>query len=200
MTAHSGQRAARRYLDVVEQAWSVERNLGDRSEFSQAVARGLHRFMAYKDEYEVARLLTDESQVRALHAQLPGAARMKYNLHPPVLRAAGLGRKIALGPAWRPVMRTLAKGRALRGTPVDPFGFARVRRVERALVEDYAVLVEGLCVNLSLATYDDAVELAELAELVRGYEDIKLENVRRYVRRRAELAQPVSVQLAKLLG
>jgi indolepyruvate ferredoxin oxidoreductase len=125
---------------------------------------------------------------------------MTYNLHPPMLRAAGLGRKLALGPAWRPVMRTLAKGRALRGTPVDPFGLARVRRVERALIDDYLALVERLSADLSEATYDRAVELVELAEQVRGYEDIKLDNARRYRQNRSDLGEPVTSALDRLLA
>jgi indolepyruvate ferredoxin oxidoreductase len=200
LIAHSGPRAARRYLGLVEGVWLAERRVGQRTKLSETVARGLHRFMAYKDEYEVARLLTDESQLQSLRDQLPGATRMTYNLHPPMLRSAGLGRKIALGPAWRPVLHALAKGRRLRGTPLDPFGHARVRRVERALVEDYVGLVERLSAGLSTASYDTAVEVAALAEQVRGYEDIKLDAVRRYLRRRAELGHPVTEELANLAG
>jgi indolepyruvate ferredoxin oxidoreductase len=151
LIAHSGEGAARRYLDVVHTAWRAEQGIGA-GDYTQAVARGLHRFMAYKDEYEVARLLTDPVQEAAVRAQLPAGSRVTYNLHPPTLRAAGVGHKIALGPAWRPVLRTLAKGRVLRGTPLDPFGMTRVRRLERALVDDYVELLGRLSATLSAAT------------------------------------------------
>jgi indolepyruvate ferredoxin oxidoreductase len=200
MRDHSGDRAARHYVTLVERAWRAERRVGTSTAFSEAVARGAHRFGAYKDEYEVARLLTDPGLEQDLLAQVPGATGMTYNLHPPALRSVGMSKKIKLGPQFRPVMVALAKGKRLRGTPLDPFGAAKVRRVERALAAEFTALVDRLSDALDDTSYDTAVAAADAAEIVRGYEDIKLASVDRYRDRRAELGLPLGDQVVRLLG
>ncbi|OBI40504.1 indolepyruvate ferredoxin oxidoreductase family protein [Mycobacterium sp. E796] len=197
--AHSGPSAVRRFIELVESAAQAERLTGAGTAYSCAVARGLHRFMAYKDEYEVARLLTDPTQMRALTQQVPGARRVSFNLHPPTLRGAGLGHKITLGPMWRPVLRGLAKGRALRGTPFDPFGHTRIRRIERALIDDYVDLIGQLQPNLPKHRTELAATIADTADLVRGFEEVKLRGVQAYRMRRAELGYPIGTALADLL-
>ena len=132
-----------------------------------AVARGLHKLIAYKDEYEVARL-----HLLGLR-DLPAGAKVKFLLHPPVLRALGMDRKLRLGAWFIPAFRMLRAGRRLRGTVFDPFGRASVRRVEREMPGEYLALIES-------APADVAVEVAELADVVRGYEEIKLANVERF--------------------
>jgi indolepyruvate ferredoxin oxidoreductase len=199
MADHSGQRAGHEYAALVERAALAERRVGDRTGFSEAVARGAHRLGAYKDEYEVARLLTDPGLEEAALAQVPGATSLTYNLHPPALRSAGLGRKIQLGPAFRPALRVLARAKRLRGTPLDPFGFARIRRIERALAAEYTGTVDRLAAELDAGSYDTAVAVAEAAELVRGYEDVKLASVERYRQRRAELGVPLADEVLRLL-
>jgi indolepyruvate ferredoxin oxidoreductase len=148
----------------------------------------------------VARLLTDAGLEADALAQVPGASGLTYHLHPPTLRAAGMGRKLALGPSFRPVLKTLARGRALRGTPLDPFGRTRVRRLERALAADYTATVQRLEAGLDAGSYERAVAVAESAELVRGYEDVKLRNVEAYRRRRGDLGVPVGPEVARLLA
>jgi indolepyruvate ferredoxin oxidoreductase len=199
MHEHSGRRAAQRYVALVEQAWAAERSVGAGTAFSESVARGAHRLGAYKDEYEVARLLTDPGLEQDALAQVPGATKLTYRLHPPALRSAGLGRKIALGPAFRPVLSVLAHGRVLRGTPFDPFGAARIRRLERALAAEYTQMVGRLAASLSAAGYERAVAVAEAADLVRGYEDVKLAAVQRYRKRRKELGNPLGPEVCRLL-
>jgi indolepyruvate ferredoxin oxidoreductase len=199
MADHSGKRAADSYVDLVERAWRAERRVGERTAFSEAVARGAHRLGAYKDEYEVARLLTDPGLEADALAQVPGGSRLTYHLHPPALRSAGWSQKISLGPSFRPVLKALARGKALRGTPLDPFGRTRVRRIERALAADYREVVQRLAGELDAAGYDRAVAVAEAAELVRGYEDVKLGNVAVYRARRAELGVPLDGGLGQLL-
>ncbi len=196
---HSNERAARHYVALVERASLAERRLGERTAYSEAVARGAHRLATYKDEYEVARLLTDPGLEAAALAELPAATGMSYHLHPPLLRTLGMKEKITLGPRFRPVMRALAAGKALRGTPLDPFGIALVRRIERALVVEYFELVDGLSGRLTAASYDTAVAAAEASELVRGYEGLKLASVHRYADRRRELKLPVSRAVTTLL-
>lgn len=179
---------ARRYLDTVRAAWRAERALpGERTRFSEAVARGLHKLTAYKDEYEVARLLTDPAFERGLAAEVPGGRKLRYRLHPPLLRAMGREHKIAFGPWLRPVLRGLAHGKRLRGTPLDPFGHTAVRRMERELRASYTAMVNRFSRSLTERNYETAVGAAEAAELVRGYEAVKFANVARYQARLAEL-------------
>jgi indolepyruvate ferredoxin oxidoreductase len=180
-------RTARRYVDDVLTVWRAERTLGADTAFSEAVARGLYKLTAYKDEYEVARLLTDPAFEARLATEVPGGSGLRYRLHPPTLKALGRQSKIALGPWMRPVLQTLARGKALRGTPLDPFGRAPMRQLERALRDEYRAMVLRLAAELSAQTHDRAVAAAEAADLVRGYEDVKLAGVRRYRAKLAEL-------------
>jgi indolepyruvate ferredoxin oxidoreductase len=181
LVSYQSKALARRYLDVVQMAWEAERKLGPHDEFTTAVARGLHKLMAYKDEYEVARMLTDAQFVAAVQAEVPGAENMTYKLHPPTLKALGRKTKIGIGPRAHISLRLLAKGKGLRNTPFDPFGYSHVRRLERRLVAHYEAMVTNLAGNLDLSTHSKAVAAAEAAEMVRGYEDVKLRNVELYV-------------------
>ncbi len=181
LVAYQGQRLARDYVEFVTRVAEAERAaLPGTSALAEAVARNLFKLMAYKDEYEVARLLLDPATEAARRAQFPDGGRVHCRLHPPLLRALGMRRKLALGAWSRPAFRALRAMRRLRGTPFDPFGRTRVRRTERALVGEYRALVETAIADLSLETYDRAVRLAELPEMIRGYEAIKLANVDAY--------------------
>jgi indolepyruvate ferredoxin oxidoreductase len=184
---HSGLKAALSYVGVVERAWRAERALGERIDYSSAVARGVAHLKAYKDEYEVARLLTRPELLDEVRAQVPDATSVHFNLHPPVLRALGMDSKLRFGAKARPAFAGLAKLKALRGTPLDPFGRAEVRRVERQIAASHEALVERLTATLTADSYDTAVQAASAAELVRGYEDIKLGNVAKYRQRLVEL-------------
>ncbi|MGE3289315.1 MAG: indolepyruvate ferredoxin oxidoreductase family protein, partial [Pseudonocardia sp.] len=184
---YQGERTAARYVGDVLGAWRAERRLGEDTRFSEAVARGLHKLTAYKDEYEVARLLTDPAFEAQLAAEVPGGAKRRYRLHPPILKALGREEKIAFGPWMRPVLRGLAKGKVLRGTGLDPFGGMHLRRVERAVRDGYRALVARLATGLTAENYDVAVAAAEAADLVRGYEDVKLAGIERFRERLREL-------------
>jgi indolepyruvate ferredoxin oxidoreductase len=163
-------------------------------ELAVAVARGLHKLMAYKDEYEVARLSLDPALDAAVTAQFGAGARVAYQLHPPLLRALGLDRKISLGSWFRPAFRALHAARRVRGTWLDPFGHTEVRRTERALIAEYRAAIERALVTAparELAT-DLATELAALPDMVRGYEHVKMERVARYRQRQAELLEDLA--------
>ncbi|SHK27998.1 indolepyruvate ferredoxin oxidoreductase [Pseudonocardia thermophila] len=187
LAEYQDERLARRYVADVLTVWRAEQRLGLGTAFSEAVAHGLHKLTAYKDEYEVARLLTDPAFEAKLAVEVPGGKKLRYRLHPPVLRAAGRTEKIAFGPWMRPVLKALAKGKVLRGTPLDPFGRTRMRRLERQLRDEYREMVLRLARELTPDTYATAVAAAEAADLVRGYEDVKLAGVARYHDRLAEL-------------
>ncbi|RJO72272.1 indolepyruvate ferredoxin oxidoreductase family protein [Nocardia panacis] len=180
-------RIAREYVRTMQDLWDAERRVTVRTEFSEQVARGLYKFTAYKDEYEVARQLTDSAFVRQVAEQLPDGANLTYKLHPPILRAMGRDKKIGFGPRSHVVLRLLAKGKRLRGTKFDLFGYAHLRRVERELLAHYTEMVTTLAHRLDPADYDRAVTAAALADVVRGYEGVKLANVEEYRNKLREL-------------
>lgn len=184
LIAYQDQAYARAYAEFVERVRVLE---DGPTEITEAVAKHLYKLMAYKDEYEVARLSLDPAFTDGLAEQFGEGTRYAYRLHPPVLRALGMRRKISLGPWFRPAFRLLHALRRLRGTRFDPFGRAEVRKVERELIEDYRRVVLQ-----AFGTPDRArvLALAELPDLVRGYEDVKLANVARYRERQAEVLTP----------
>ena len=186
LVAYQDRRYAARYVDAVRTVAQAEaRTTPGRTELAEAVARNLYKLMAYKDEYEVARLqLLAAEKVRVAN-EVGEDVKVSYNLHPPTLRALGMKKKLRLGPWFTPAMSALARGKRLRGTVLDPFGRAEVRRTERALVDEYRSLVDAAVARLGAVDHDELVALAALPDMVRGYEDIKLANVARY---RSEVA------------
>jgi indolepyruvate ferredoxin oxidoreductase len=160
-----------------------------------AVGVGLHKLMTYKDEYEVARLMLLDA-ARAQAEQVAGrGARVRFYLHPPLLRAMGLDHKIALGKWALPLFHLLRSARRLRGTVADPFGYAEVRRVERNLVVEYESAVRRSLSRLDPATHDLIVDLAALPDVVRGYEDVKLRTVGPYRTRQKELLDRIEASM-----
>jgi indolepyruvate ferredoxin oxidoreductase len=181
LIAYQSAGYAREYVGVVRRIREAEAAaVPGETRLSEAVARYLFKLMAYKDEYEVARLHLKTDIARALEAEFPGGVTLHYNLHPPIFRAFGLTRKIKLGSWFDRFFRTLVAMKTLRGTWLDPFGFAAVRRVERQLPGEYRALVDKALVGLSPESYERAVKLASLPDVIRGYEDIKLRNVQRF--------------------
>jgi indolepyruvate ferredoxin oxidoreductase len=174
LIGYQNERYAKRYAEKVAEVARVEAQRGAPGETAVAelYARNLYKLMAYKDEYEVARL-------HLLGPKPEG--RVRYLLHPPLLRAMGLKHKLHI-PSWmmRPGFRVLRSMKGLRGKPFDPFHFAQVRRVERKLIGEYEGLVDHALVHLDPATHGTVAEIAGLPDMVRGYEDIKLANVERF--------------------
>jgi indolepyruvate ferredoxin oxidoreductase len=186
LVAYQDEAYARRWAELVRRAHVAEQeHTPGHTELTEAVARQLFKLMAYKDEYEVARLHLDAVEQAKLRSEFGDDVRVAFNLHPPLLRAMGLKRKLKLGEWFVPAFRSLRRMRRVRGTRLDPFGRAEVRRVERELIVEYEELVSEALTLLTPATHDTAVELLELPDLIRGYEDIKLRNVALY-RKRAE--------------
>ncbi|MCY4424442.1 MAG: 2-oxoacid:acceptor oxidoreductase family protein, partial [Acidimicrobiaceae bacterium] len=178
---YQSQRLASQYVDFVDAASAREREvMGDRIELADSVARYLYKLTAYKDEYEVARLHLRPGMADAVRDAVGDFAGYRILLLPPALRAMGLKRKISLGPLQRPALAVLKGLRRLRGTPFDVFGYAEVRRTERELISEYRSLMEAELDALTPATYERAIELAQLPDVIRGYEDVKLANVERF--------------------
>ncbi len=181
LVAYQDARCAAEYAGFVRRVAEAERvAVPGEAGLGEAVARHLFKLMAYKDEYEVARLHLMPEMARSLAAEFGGPLRVRYHLHPPFLRALGWKRKIRVGRWFGGVFRLLVALRRLRGTAFDPFGYARARRVERALIAEYRAMVERALADLSPATHERAVKIARLPDLIRGYEAIKLRNVERF--------------------
>lgn len=184
---------AERYVDYVLKVAEYERSrVPGRSELTRAVIRYLYKVMAYKDEYEVARLHLKPSFRKETWGLFVEPRRLVYHFHPPMLRALGLKRKLAFGPWFTPVLRLLYSLRWMRQTPWDIFGYARVRREERHLVTWYRELLEAALPHLDAASHSRIVELAELPDRIRGYEEIKLNNVRSVKETAEKLMQSLS--------
>jgi indolepyruvate ferredoxin oxidoreductase len=181
LVKYQGRRAARSYRYHATRIAELERTaLGDAGAISTAFADGLFKLVAYKDEYEVARLHLDPAFDREIRAEFGGGAKVRYLLHPPLLRALGMNRKISLGPWFKLVFRVLKAGRHLRGTPFDPFGYTRMRTVERQLPAEYIADVSAAMSALSPATRDRIEAIVRLTDGIRGYEQIKLRNIEAY--------------------
>jgi indolepyruvate ferredoxin oxidoreductase len=172
---------AESFLACVEEVAAVERRVAPgSSRLLRAVSANLYKLLAYKDEYEVARLMLDAGGMREARELAGPGGRIAWRLHPPVLRALGLGHKISLGPWAAPFVRLLAKGKRLRGTRIDPFGWTEVRRQERELPGEYRAAVQDLLAGLRAENLGEAVRIAELPDAVRGYEGLKLARSREY--------------------
>jgi indolepyruvate ferredoxin oxidoreductase len=181
LTAYQDAAYAAEYAGHVRAVADAERGaLGAPGQLTETYARQLFKLMAYKDEYEVARLSLDPALEAAVTAQFGAGARYHYRLHPPVLRALGMKKKVSLGPWFRPAFRALYASRGVRGTAWDVFGRTEVRRTERALPGEYRDAVAAALPRLSAGTLPALVALAELPDLVRGYEHVKLANVARF--------------------
>ena len=180
LTAYQSASYAGAYRAYVEKVRQVEARVRPGSEsLTRAVAWNLHKLMAYKDEYEVARLLTGPAFDAEIGETFEKPRRLVYHLHPPLLRRLGVQRKLAFGPWLRPLLRILALGKALRGTPLDPFGWLASRRQERELISWYRELVDGLLAGLDARSLATATEIAEVAREIRGYEGVKAASVER---------------------
>ncbi len=185
LVAYQNNRYAGRFLDLVEKAVS----LGS-VELTEAVARGFHKLMAYKDEYEVARLLVGPEGIAAAAAVAGPDTTVTWKLHPPMLKALGMDTKVGVpASVGVPAMKALAKGKRLRGTKLDPFGRAEVRVVERAMVDEFEAAMASTLdrTRAGEISIDDAIAVAELPMAVRGYEDLKLERAATFRRALSEL-------------
>ncbi len=176
---YQSPRLAHKYLDLIEAVTKADSTAGDGSgRLTRACARGYFKLLAYKDEYEVARLMLDAdagAEAREMAAEVGG--RVSWKLHPPLLRAIGLSRKISVPTGFTPLLRMLAAMKSLRGTPLDVFGYTVVRRAERSLPREYRSAIEADLKHLGASNYTTALDRALLPELVRGYEEIKMEGI-----------------------
>ncbi|MEO8027792.1 MAG: indolepyruvate ferredoxin oxidoreductase family protein [Bryobacteraceae bacterium] len=171
LTAYQSAKWARKYSEFVS---DVERRA---PALKPAVERYLYKLMAYKDEYEVARLLTSPEFEERIRTQFAEVQSIGYNLHPPFLRRFGVTQKLKFGAWAKPMLKVLAAMKGLRGGMLDVFGMSAHRREERALIDWYKELVEQTMAKLTPENTALAIEIASLPEQIRGYEQIKEESI-----------------------
>jgi indolepyruvate ferredoxin oxidoreductase len=181
LTGYQDAVLADRYRARVALMAEAERGkAAGRKGLAEAVARGYHKLLAYKDEYEVARLFTDPAFEKALGEQFEAGGKLEFHLAPPLIarrdKTTGEPRKMRFGRWMLPVFRLLAKGKRLRGTAWDLFGYTRERKLERQMIADYEKLLDEVVERLTPATHATAVALASLPLEIRGFGHIKERN------------------------
>ena len=175
LTGYQDAAYARQYKTFVDKVRAAETPLNSKK-LSEAVARYLFKVMAYKDEYEVARLQSDPAFIAKIADQFEGDYKLNYHLAPPLIakkNAAGELQKSKFGPAMLTGFRWLAKLKGLRGTAFDVFGRTEERRTERALIVEYKTSIDELLTTLNAGNLALAAEIARIPEDIRGYGHVK---------------------------
>jgi indolepyruvate ferredoxin oxidoreductase len=192
LTDYQNEAYAARYVHLVEQVRRVAFDGGYGEALPRAVAINYAKLLAYKDEYEVARLFTDGKFMENAAKQFEGNFKLSFNLAPPMLPgkdASGRPRKRSFGSWMVPVFRLLTKFRFLRGTLFDPFSYSEDRKLERNLIKGYEQDVVTAVRLLSPKTHDIAVELLSLPDQIRGYGPVKEQSVEKAKARYEQLAK-----------
>jgi len=190
LTGYQNVALARRYQALVERVRLAEQKTG-KTGLAEAVARNYAKLLAYKDEYEVARLHADTAFQAQLNQQFEGGYKLKFHLAPPLFASrdprTGHLIKKEFGSWMLPAFKMLSKLKVLRGTRLDLFGYTKERKVERALVGEYEALVDELMLGLSPANHALAARLASVPEDIRGYGHVKDAHLEAARRKQAEL-------------
>jgi len=178
LTGYQNAAYAERYAALVKRVADAEaQKFPGKKALSAAVARYYFKVLAYKDEYEVARLYSDMGFQKKVADQFEGDYKLTFHLAPPVMSAVdpttGKPRKKVFGPWMMTAFGVLAKFKGLRGTALDVFGYADERKTERQLIADYEALVDELLRDVTVANYETAVDLASIPEHIRGFGHVK---------------------------
>jgi len=176
LTAYQGARLAKRYLALVDRARAAALKAGLGGGVPFAVAAAYARVLAYKDEYEVARLLTDPAFEAKMREEMEGDFKLAFNLAPPILSGKdpnGRPKKREVGAWVLPLLRQLARLKGLRGTPLDPFGYLPERRLERRLIVEFERVSARVLSGLDKDSEKDALALIALFDEIRGFGPVK---------------------------
>jgi indolepyruvate ferredoxin oxidoreductase len=179
LTEYQNLAYADRYIHLLEQVKKVEASPagGADKRLTRAVALNYFKLLAYKDEYEVARLFAETDFIDKLKERIDGTFELHFHLAPPILerqdRATGRVRKREFGPWVLPLFRLLAKLKFLRGSRWDIFGYGAERRAERELIDQYESMLEKILPDINSNNYDTAVELASITDSIRGFGHVK---------------------------
>ncbi len=192
LAAYQDKAYAERYRSFVDKVAAAEKDEAPgRSGLAVAVAKSLYKLMAYKDEYEVARLYTDGDFARKLAQQFEGDYKLTFHLAPPLFAerdaVTGQLKKKEYGGWVLPAFRLLASLKKLRGTRLDIFGYTAERKMERRLIGDYQATIEQVLAGLDQGNHSMAVQIAEVPESMRGFGHIKEKNVKAAKEREASL-------------
>jgi indolepyruvate ferredoxin oxidoreductase len=201
LTDYQNDAYAKRYTDFLASVRESALRAPRGEEFLRTVARNLFKLMAYKDEYEVARLYTDGVFLKKIAAEFSGDYRLKFHMAPPVFHRGldGQGRplKSEFGPWMYGALGILRRLRFLRGTAFDPFGWTAERKMERRLIEDYRERMRAVAGALSPANIGAAIELANIPDEIRGYGPVKEVAARQAEERFAALMRSFKEAAAK---
>jgi indolepyruvate ferredoxin oxidoreductase len=181
LTAYQDAAYAGQYQAFVDEVRAAEAKLGKGTRLAEAVARYFYKLMAYKDEYEVARLYTDGAFKEKIAGMFEGDVTLKFHLAPPLFaRHDKEGRlvKQEFGPWMMKAFAVLARLKGLRGGALDVFGYTAERRMERALIGEYRVTVGALLPKLNADNLAQAVAIASIPEDIRGFGHVKERHLR----------------------
>jgi len=191
LTEYQDANYAARYRALVDRVRAAETVQGLGTKLAEAVARYYFKLMAYKDEYEVARLYTRPEFLQRVNATFDGDFKLKFHLAPPLLSkpdpVTGEAKKSEFGPWMLTAFRVLAKLKGLRGTALDVFGKTDERRMERQLITDYERTIEELLAQLDRDRHATAVTIASIPEEIRGYGHVKQRHLKAAKAKEAEL-------------
>jgi len=181
LTQYQNAAYAAKYSSLVGRTRKLEQQAIGSTKLTEAVARHYAKLLAYKDEYEVARLHADGEFRKKIEGMFEGDYKVVYHLAPPLLAKAdpltGEPRKMRFGSWMLPLFKILSSVKSLRGTALDIFGYTQERRTERALIREYEETLEALLKNLTPQNHAVAVQIASLPEEIRGFGHIKLKSV-----------------------
>ena len=190
LTAYQNAAYANRYASAIAEIKAAEEKLQSTAA-TEAAARFYHKLLAYKDEYEVARLFTDGNFKKELKATFQGDYKIRFNLAPPIMEqndpATGRPRKREFGAWMLPAFGLLAKFKFLRGTAFDIFGYHRDRRTERRLIAEYESDMALVKAKISRDNIDICAELLSVPDEIKGYGPVKEKNLIKAEKRRAEI-------------
>jgi len=194
LTDYQNAAYAQRYTALVERVRAAESRVAPgMHQLTEAVARGYHKLLAYKDEYEVARLYTQTDFLARIEEQFEGDYKLVFHLAPPLLAdkdaATGELKKKAYGPWMLKAMRVLARLRGLRGSFFDPFARSHDRKLDRELIADYERVVEEIISGLERSNLQTAVELANIPDHIRGFGHVRERYLTAARKRQAELLE-----------
>jgi indolepyruvate ferredoxin oxidoreductase len=191
LTAYQDAGYAARYRALVDRVRRREQEVAGSTKLAEAVARYYAKLLAYKDEYEVARLHADGALQQKIAGMFEGDYKLVFHLSPPLLTRrdpnTGEPRKMRFGAWMLPVFKALKSLRGLRGTAFDPFGHTAERRTERALIADYEATVEQLVARLTPANHALAVQIASIPEDIRGFGHVKTRHLEAARKKHGEL-------------
>jgi indolepyruvate ferredoxin oxidoreductase len=194
LTAYQDSAYAKRYMDLVERTRATEeKQANGMTGLAKAVARYYFKLLAYKDEYEVARLYTNGAFKEKIRRQFGGDGKLKVYLAPPLFAetdpVTGHLKKKAYGPWIFTAFKGLARLKGLSGTALDPFGYSEERRTERRLISHYEALMVEILTKLDHDNHGLAVEIASLPEQIRGFGHVKARHLAHVKAREADLLE-----------